>query len=622
MSAVPVTIGVGCRGAAPRLDARRRARSTSADDAGVAARRHVRARAPRPAHLAHRPLLAALHVLHARAGQRVARQDQHPDARRDRARSRASPRPPASRRSASPAASRCCAPTSSRSSAASPRSTGPTGDPVELAMTTNGIRLPELLPGLIDAGLGPPQHLARHAAARPLPRPHPPRSARRRARGDRGGRGIRASSAQAQRRRDARRQRRRARRPRRSSRSTTTRELRFIEQMPLDAGHTWDRSRMVTRDEILDALVDALDAHPGARARGSARPSGGRSTAVRARWASSRRSPRRSAATAIACGSPPTASCATACSRRPSTTCCRSSATAARTERSTRDRPDAALLRARQASRSRDQRPVVPAAGARHERDRRLSMGRLTDAHSRSSGLATVGDVGETAAAPTRSPSRSRSRSASAARRSRSRCAPRARRRARRGIPGVGGRDLARREFRSAIHCGGPGTGGRGDPAATSPRRRHADVDGTPTTCSTSPLAPGVAPPVTDIARNFYTTSSCGLCGKASIEAVETRVALRRGDGCRDRGCRDCSSTLPDALRAGQAVFDKTGGLHAAALFDAASGELLVRPRGRRPPQRRRQGHRLGGARTTGCRCAGRCCRCRAGRASSSCRRP
>ena len=65
-------------------------------------------------------------------------------ARRDRADRDASPRPPASRRSASPAASRCCAPTSSTSSAASPRSRARTARPVELAMTTNGIRLPEL----------------------------------------------------------------------------------------------------------------------------------------------------------------------------------------------------------------------------------------------------------------------------------------------------------------------------------------------------------------------------------------------------------------------------------------------------------------------------------------------
>ena len=148
---------------------------------------------------------------------------------------------------------------------------GPDGRPVEIAMTTNGIRLPELLPGLDRGGPRPAQHLDRHARPRAVPRPHAPRPARRRARGDRGGRGIRSASSQAQRGRDARGQRRRARRPRRSSPSTTTPQMRFIEQMPLDAGHTWSRDHMVTRDEILERALGALDADPGAGTRGSAR---------------------------------------------------------------------------------------------------------------------------------------------------------------------------------------------------------------------------------------------------------------------------------------------------------------------------------------------------------------
>jgi FdhD protein len=88
-------------------------------------------------------------------------------------------------------------------------------------------------------------------------------------------------------------------------------------------------------------------------------------------------------------------------------------------------------------------------------------------------------------------------------------------------------------------------------------------------------LAAGVAPPDPDLARNFYTTSSCGLCGKASIEAVETVSSY-------DVGADSASvsaallTTLPDALRANQDAFDKTGGLHAAGLFDAATGQLAV----------------------------------------------
>lgn len=73
--------------------------------------------------------------------------------------------------------------------------------------------------------------------------------------------------------------------------------------------------------------------------------------------------------------------------------------------------------------------------------------------------------------------------------------------------------------------------------------------------------------------RNFYMTSSCGICGKASIEAV------------RSRGLRRLNSelvldpnilcTLPEQLKAAQKIFDHTGGLHAAGLFSAA-GELIV----------------------------------------------
>ena len=88
-------------------------------------------------------------------------------------------------------------------------------------------------------------------------------------------------------------------------------------------------------------------------------------------------------------------------------------------------------------------------------------------------------------------------------------------------------------------------------------------------------LAPGVAPPDPSLERNFYTTSSCGLCGKASIDAVRTLSSFAVDA---DAMTIDAALlvTFPDRLRAGQDVFDKTGGLHAAALFDAVTGELLV----------------------------------------------
>ena len=92
-------------------------------------------------------------------------------------------------------------------------------------------------------------------------------------------------------------------------------QLRFIEQMPLDAAPRWNRDEMVTADEILGALSAALrpDARDPSRAA-ARRPRAGWSTAARRRSASSPRSPGRSAAPATAPGSPPTARCAPACS--------------------------------------------------------------------------------------------------------------------------------------------------------------------------------------------------------------------------------------------------------------------------------------------------------------------
>ncbi|MGN6198788.1 formate dehydrogenase accessory sulfurtransferase FdhD [Humibacter sp.] len=88
-------------------------------------------------------------------------------------------------------------------------------------------------------------------------------------------------------------------------------------------------------------------------------------------------------------------------------------------------------------------------------------------------------------------------------------------------------------------------------------------------------LAPGVAPPAPELAREFFTTSSCGLCGKASIDAVRTTSAF----GVQDDPLRIPAETLvglPDRLRAAQDVFEKTGGLHAAGLYRVADDELLV----------------------------------------------
>lgn len=86
-------------------------------------------------------------------------------------------------------------------------------------------------------------------------------------------------------------------------------------------------------------------------------------------------------------------------------------------------------------------------------------------------------------------------------------------------------------------------------------------------------LRPGVDYDVRSLERHFYTTSACGVCGKASLEQLELR------------GCPVVPSgpevsvqtiySLPDKLRQTQRLFDSTGGLHAAALFDV-EGKLLA----------------------------------------------
>lgn len=76
-----------------------------------------------------------------------------------------------------------------------------------------------------------------------------------------------------------------------------------------------------------------------------------------------------------------------------------------------------------------------------------------------------------------------------------------------------------------------------------------------------------------DLQRNFFAASSCGVCGKASIDAIRVR-GLRQPDvGFRLDAEILCG--LPEALRAEQEVFSRTGGLHAAALFDS-SGQLMA----------------------------------------------
>lgn len=86
-------------------------------------------------------------------------------------------------------------------------------------------------------------------------------------------------------------------------------------------------------------------------------------------------------------------------------------------------------------------------------------------------------------------------------------------------------------------------------------------------------LGPGAIPPSDAHARHSTTTSACGICGTTSIEAVAKQSRFTVADDDVTVSAALLAS-LPDALRAHQALFDRTGGVHAAGLF-TADGELL-----------------------------------------------
>jgi len=75
--------------------------------------------------------------------------------------------------------------------------------------------------------------------------------------------------------------------------------------------------------------------------------------------------------------------------------------------------------------------------------------------------------------------------------------------------------------------------------------------------------------------RNFYTASSCGVCGKASLEAVKRQVPARERPAFRVQ--TSALLELPAALAGVQPEFTLTGGLHAAASFDEAGNLRCVR---------------------------------------------
>ena len=87
-------------------------------------------------------------------------------------------------------------------------------------------------------------------------------------------------------------------------------------------------------------------------------------------------------------------------------------------------------------------------------------------------------------------------------------------------------------------------------------------------------LSPNVEVDLGRLQRHFYTTSSCGVCGKTSLDALRA-TGIAAPPVNEPKFSQSVITTLPDRLRRAQQTFDETGGLHAAAAFDA-DGQLLV----------------------------------------------
>ncbi len=89
-------------------------------------------------------------------------------------------------------------------------------------------------------------------------------------------------------------------------------------------------------------------------------------------------------------------------------------------------------------------------------------------------------------------------------------------------------------------------------------------------------LARGVQVDLDRLVRHFYTSSSCGVCGKASLEAVAVQGRFDISKSSFSIA-EETLGGLPDKLLAGQSIFERTGGLHASGLFDVNGRIIAVR---------------------------------------------
>jgi len=88
-------------------------------------------------------------------------------------------------------------------------------------------------------------------------------------------------------------------------------------------------------------------------------------------------------------------------------------------------------------------------------------------------------------------------------------------------------------------------------------------------------LNENVTPEIQKLERNFYTTSSCGVCGKSSIDAIRVVSRNTNSTDINIKIKSDLIYELPQMLRQQQSIFDKTGGIHASALF-TLEGKFLA----------------------------------------------
>ena len=88
-------------------------------------------------------------------------------------------------------------------------------------------------------------------------------------------------------------------------------------------------------------------------------------------------------------------------------------------------------------------------------------------------------------------------------------------------------------------------------------------------------LVPEAIPDFSKMQRHFFAASSCGICGKASIDSIRSR--LLKAPNPDFRCTPELLVKLPDVLRSSQDVFQRTGGLHAAALFDSTGALQVLR---------------------------------------------